>query len=55
MKTMLYSERTAYAKMGRWRPFHLIITNVYDQLWRVRLIRTPLSLTWRFYRRTWPE
>jgi hypothetical protein len=54
---MLYSERTAYSRMGRVRrAVHLVIrTAWYAVPDRLALRRySPFRFLWRAYRRTWP-
>lgn len=49
---MLYSQRQAYARMGRWRPFHWLLWTAYSPTlsrvgWGRRL--------WGKYRKHWPH
>lgn len=51
MKAMLFQQRMAYQRMGRWQPAHRV-------LWGLRVALPCNRLTnalWRAYIRTWPS
>ena len=48
---MLYSQRKAYAKMGRWQPVHRVLWAVYYPIAGWPFMRR----LWGIYRSRWPK
>jgi hypothetical protein len=49
---MLYSQRRAVERMGRWAPAHMVIWAVYSRLGLWNL--PPVRWLWFRYRKLWP-